>query len=519
MDRIGRRYALSFAIVMISLIGATATLAQSTTAPTSTVIVAPKIWDEKELATWATPVAGLGVPPSFVSEKEYYAAPIDNLRTYRVYHPDREPPGYRESLIQRGPQPLIEPEKLKTEADWIEAGRRVFEELDTAASRSDEPTVIAHFTDPKAIDKYRDQYHDTMTVDGVLLDYRWVVDSDRKLKLSFSSCAGCHTRIMPDGSVLRGAPSNFDGADSPALEILSNKVRVAPNFSKGNRFYAEFGVPWVAGDVHARFKAMTDKELVDFSSQESGAPPGTTVDRFNGSPFFTTRMADLRGVRHRKYLDATATHANRGPADIARYGILVEFADAAVFGPHHMLPPDGMKIRFRPPDEAMYALGLYVYSLEQPPSPYPFNEQAKRGRDIFEAEGCTECHTPPLYTNNKLVRAPGFEPPVDDPATQRLDISKRRVGTDPGLALKTRKGTGYYRIPTLRGVWYRGLYEHSGSVASLEDWFNPKRLRDDYAPSGWRGPGVKTRAVPGHKFGHDLPAEDKQALIAFLKTL
>jgi hypothetical protein len=87
------------------------------------------------------------------------------------------------------------------------------------------------------------------------------------------------------------------------------------------------------------------------------------------------------------------------------------------------------------------------------------------------------------------------------------------------LALKTRKGTGYYKVPSLRGLWYRGLYGHSGFVASLEDWFNPARLRDDFVPSGWRGPGVKARAVPGHDFGLDLPREDRAALIAFLRTL
>jgi hypothetical protein len=74
-------------------------------------------------------------------------------------------------------------------------------------------------------------------------------------------------------------------------------------------------------------------------------------------------------------------------------------------------------------------------------------------------------------------------------------------------------------VPSLKGLWYRGLLEHSGSIASLEDWFDPKRLRDDYVPSGWKGPGVKTRAVKGHEFGLDLSADDKRALIAFLKTL
>lgn len=147
------------------------------------------------------------------------------------------------------------------------------------------------------------------------------------------------------------------------------------------------------------------------------------------------------------------------------------------------------------------------------------DELAQRGRGIFESEGCTKCHAPPLYTNNKLIAAPGFDPPLEDPRTERLDVSSRRVYTDPGLALRTGKGTGYYKIPSLRGVWYRGLYGHCGDVASLEDWFDPRRLRGDYVPTGWRGPGVKARAVLGHDFGLDLTADEKRALIAFLRTL
>ncbi len=93
------------------------------------------------------------------------------------------------------------------------------------------------------------------------------------------------------------------------------------------------------------------------------------------------------------------------------------------------------------------------------------------------------------------------------------------VRTDPNLALKTRKGTGLYKVPSLKGVWYRGLYGHDGSVASLEDWFNPVRLRDDYVPTGFKGYKVEHRAVPGHEFGLRLNADDKSALIAFLRTL
>lgn len=482
-------------------------------------IVVPKIWDDEALATWATPIAGLGKPPSLFTAEEYYAAPVDNLRTYPVYHPKFEPPDYRAWMKSQGPKPLIDPKELSTEAQWIEAGRKVFEQLDTALSRTADPAVIAHFSDAAALDKFRDAGHDVMTKQGILLDYRWVVDQDGTLKLSVSSCFSCHTRLMPDGDLLLGAPSNYDLGDSPASDAMLKQLRLWPDATKGEDTYAQFGVPWIADDVHAKFKAMSDAEAGAILSQESGDPPGTMIARFNGSPFYKTRMADLRGIRHRKYLDATGTHKHRGPEDLARYCILVEFADRARFGEYEMLPREARRVLLRPPDEAVYAMALFLESLEPPVSPHPFDDEARRGQKIFEQEGCDECHTPPWYTNNKLVPVPGFEPPEGDPATKALDVSKRRVNTDPGLALKTRKGTGYYKVPSLRGVWYRGLYEHDGSVASLEDWFGDERLQADYSPSGWRGLGVKTRTVPGHLFGHDLPAEDKRALIAFLRTL
>jgi len=98
----------------------------------------------------------------------------------------------------------------------------------------------------------------------------------------------------------------------------------------------------------------------------------------------------------------------------------------------------------------------------------------------------------------------------------------RVVRTRPprsGFVLSGLSSAGYYKIPSLKGVWYRGPFEHSGSVATLEDWFNPRRLRDDYVPTGFKGAGVTTRAVKGHPFGLSLSADDRAALIASLKTL
>jgi len=98
-------------------------------------------------------------------------------------------------------------------------------------------------------------------------------------------------------------------------------------------------------------------------------------------------------------------------------------------------------------DEQLYALALYVYSLQPPPNPNKFDAVAAQGERIFQREGCATCHTPPLYTNNKLTPAEGFTSPPG--AEQRYDILLISVGTDPNLALKTRRGTGYYKVRRL----------------------------------------------------------------------
>jgi len=59
---------------------------------------------------------------------------------------------------------------------------------------------------------------------------------------------------------------------------------------------------------------------------------------------------------------------------------------------------------------------------------------------------------------------------------------------------------------------------HNGTIGTLEEWFEPRRLEDGFVSTGFRGP-FKSRAVKGHEFGLTLSAEDRTALIAFLRTL
>jgi len=153
-----------------------------------------------------------------------------------------------------------------------------------------------------------------------------------------------------------------------------------------------------------------------------------------------------------------------------RYAALAQGAD--VLARYGDFIPDGEDFRKLPDpatlsrysDEQLYALALYIYSLTPPPNPNRRTPLAVQGEKVFQREGCATCHTPPLYTSNKLTPAEGFRVP-DDHRT-RFDILPLSVGTDPTLTLTTRRGTGYYKVPSLKGVWYRGPFEHNGSVAT-----------------------------------------------------
>jgi len=56
-------------------------------------------------------------------------------------------------------------------------------------------------------------------------------------------------------------------------------------------------------------------------------------------------------------------------------------------------------------DEQLYAIALYLDSLKRPPNPNKKTALAIKGEKVFQNEGCAMCHTPPLYTNNKLTPA------------------------------------------------------------------------------------------------------------------
>lgn len=473
----------------------------------------PKVWDKEALGSVELPLATADASPVHVNEEYYYSIPVRKIyKSYPIYAPDKEPPGYLDWLKQQEPEVTFDASKLKTEEDWIKAGEAVF------AAPIFYNTIL-NFRDSKFYEKTGMP----LTKEGATVFCRYVIREKGKVEIGIASCADCHTRIMPDGTVIKGAQSNV-----PLDRVLAYGWRLGASKTSNvarltgmlrNEELSSFSAPWLKPDPHESFNQMSIEEMAKLHEV---IPPGVLA-RQRSSPFFPVHVPDLIGIKERRYLDSSGLVRHRDIGDLMRYAALAQGGDSlSSFGE---FIPDGEEFRKLPDpknlsrysDEQLYALALYIYSLKPPPNPNKFGDLAKRGEKVFKREGCAMCHTPPAYTNNKLTPAEGFKVPEEH--FKKYAILPLSVGTDPNLTLKTRRGTGYYKVPSLKGVWYRGPFGHSGSVATLEDWFNPERLHDDYVPTGFRGLGISTQAVKGHPFGLNLSQDDRQALIAFLKTL
>jgi hypothetical protein len=150
----------------------------------------------------------------------------------------------------------------------------------------------------------------------------------------------------------------------------------------------------------------------------------------------------------------------------------------------------------RPPREV--ALGL-AYAVTELASSLPSVDQAagasssaSRGRAVVE-KACSSCHATEAFTG----------------APVPLEV----VGTDEALGLSPDRGTGMYRVPSLRGVGTRGPLLHDASAPGLDAFFDPSRV--DAGFTGGRAGGP----IPGHPWNLALSADDRAAALAFLRGL
>ena len=114
-------------------------------------------------------------------------------------------------------------------------------------------------------------------------------------------------------------------------------------------------------------------------------------------------------------------------------------------------------------------LVAYLESLDAPPASMGKPDTVLRGGALFESEGCTDCHEPPLFTSDDL-----FDVGLTD------EHDRRR-----------------FNPPSLRGVGQRSRLFHDGRADGLEDVLRKYR----------------------HQLDGPLPEDELEALSAYLRSL
>src|ERR1044072_1576030 len=161
----------------------------------------PKTWEAPAIASIEVPLANSRYSPTHISADYYYKIPARRVyKSYPVYAPGKEPADYLQWLKQQEPSVVFDPAQLKSELDWINADELVFEA----------PTAFDFIA---TIPLVRDEawYKKTGTPvsrEGIMPFARYVVRRKGQVELGTLSCAMCHTRVLPDGSIVKGAQGN-----------------------------------------------------------------------------------------------------------------------------------------------------------------------------------------------------------------------------------------------------------------------------------------------------------------------
>ena len=105
----------------------------------------------------------------------------------------------------------------------------------------------------------------------------------------------------------------------------------------------------------------------------------------------------------------------------------------------------------RPPRLLIWALAMYVMSLQapEPPAGAATDPLVARGKELFGAQ-CATCHVPADAFSGLLI-----------PASLLM--------TDPLASQSRLRGTGSYRVPKLQGIGQGGPYMHDHSAATLTE--------------------------------------------------
>jgi cytochrome c peroxidase len=284
-----------------------------------------------------------------------------------------------------------------------------------------------------------------------------VLFHDRQLSRSGTvSCASCHDRSIDFGD----APALSTGFAGGKTSFHAMRLANLRFFQPGTMFWDKRAASL---EAQATLPIQHPVEM-GFDAANGGIP--ALVQRMNALPYYPELFTAAFG-------DATITEERmqQALAQFVRSIVSVrsrwDDAYAQVFDPS--LPDKGLDL------------------------PLPsFTDEENRGRHLFMAsranggQACAACHQPPSFA-------------LGGSGSNGLDAGETR-------RLKS---------PSLKNVGRSSAFMHDGRFTSLE------QVVEHYSSGVQDGPALDNRLkdAAGAPLRPNLPPEDKQALVAFLKTL
>lgn len=302
--------------------------------------------------------------------------------------------------------------------------------------------------------------------------------------------------------------------------------------------------------IPATRKAL-NQQAARFAWTDSRAEWGPgRIDPFNPVKFFNLGLPDDGTIGNSDMMPLWALGPIASDSDAIRSmhwdGLMTDLHETVVAG----AIGDGMgPLSFPRTEDNLAAMEDFIRVQSPPPSPFrsdlpqgdPYRVDPARvaaGRDIYD-QLCADCHEPGGSRFRQSI--PAVEIGTD---RHRIDMwtpaAAKAYGDyeeDYSWGFRSFRETDGYTAVNMTGLWLRGPYLHNGSVPSLRALLLPPSQRPteftrgddliDPANGGFRadGPGWRfDTSLPGngnggHLWGTDLPASDRDALLAYLKTL
>jgi len=306
------------------------------------------------------------------------------------------------------------------------------------------------------------------------------------------------------------------------------------------------------GIYFMRERILTLRDRLSFIKEQPEWGPGR-VDTFNPLKAYFNFPADSLAENERIGTTDFPSIWNQGQRETLKMNLhwdgnnvsLEERNRSAAMGTG-ITPPTGDR-------KSLKRVADWLRNLAAPPYPFKIDKDlAARGAPVYK-KYCAECHG----ADGKDFRGEyaGKVVPIADIATdrRRLDSYTYDVAVNQNLIFAGydderfshfRKTFGYANSP-LDGVWLRAPYLHNGSVPTLRDLLEPSPQRPKTFYRGYdvydqkkvgfisevgeekdrkyfqyktEEPGNSNKGHEGKRFGTELSASEKDALVEYLKT-